>query len=204
MSKDRPRLALPPHPWVAVAVGRRGSGKTYQGIQWIRQWRVTSERAKGLGCVLAVDNVAPEPPTEDYFAGWADYYSQTVPTEEQLAKLGPVGLLAIDEADQYARHRDAEKVPTPFAIDLIRRGRHRNGGVGTSIFLATQRPARLVYDAWGLADAVIICQLTSKHDLDRVCELEGVKPYRERIATTTRPGPVVVWTPAAVYEWEAE
>ena len=191
------RMELPPHPWVAVAVGRRGSGKTWQGIQWMRLWRVTAERNGMHGKVLALDNVAPEPPDERYMAGWADYYAPEVPDEESLAKLGPIGLLAVDESDVHAPQSAANKLPTPYVIDILRRGRHR----GTSVFLATQRPARLCYDAWGLADTVIICNLTSKRDLDRVCELEGVEQYRRLIATTTRPGPVVVWTPAGVALW---
>ena len=53
-------------------------------------------------------------------------------------------------------------------------------------------------DVFALADAVVICQTTDQRDLDALCSLHGVKEYRERIATTTRPGPVVTWRPDGV------
>ena len=178
------------HPWVKLAVGRRGSGKSYRTIQEIRSWRLAHAESPQWA-VLGVDPVASSPPRPEHVAAWCDI---ATPTLESDLIPPDVGLVAVDEADQSISQSDARVRPTPPLIDLVRRGRHR----GVSLMLATQRPALVLYDVWSLADEVVICQLTGKRDLDRVCELEGVARYRELIATTCRPGPIVIWTPFGV------
>lgn len=184
----------PAHPWVQLAVGRRGAGKTYWSIHEVARFRgeVVAGRVDvgGRELIYAVDGVATQPPALHHLASMADAYDPEVPAE-----LPPeFCLIAVDEADEHAPQGEARRRPPPPLIDLLRRGRHR----GVSLLLATQRPANLVYDAWGLADRIVICQLTSKRDLDRVCELEGVAQYRAHIASHTTPGPAVIWTPYGV------
>lgn len=186
--------AQPLHPWVQVAVGRRGAGKTHWAIHEIARWRAGvvagSIASADRPLVFGVDGVATDPPMDHHLAAMADVYDPEPPIDLEPE----FGLVAVDEADQHAPQAEARRKPPPPLIDLLRRGRHR----GVSLLLATQRPANLVYDAWGLADRIVICQLTSKRDLDRVCELEGVAEHRQRIATVTRPGPIVIWTPYGV------
>jgi len=186
----------PKHPWVQLAVGRRGAGKTFWAIHEACRWRAEQrarvergERAELLD-VLAIDSVATVPPDGSHLASASDIYSPVMLPELPEG----VGLVAVDEADMWAPQSEARRDPLPPLIDLLRRGRHR----GVSLLLATQRPANLAYDAWGLADRIVICQLTSKRDLDRVCELEGVAEHRAYIARHAAPGPAVVWTPYGV------
>jgi hypothetical protein len=178
------------HPWIALVVGRRGSGKTWHAGKIASEWRARARRADQRSMVLAIDPVATDPPQHGQLAASADLWSPEMPDEVP----DPVQLLVVDEADLYAPQADARRRPPPPLVDLVRRGRHR----GVSLLLCTQRPALVMRDVFALADFVVICQTTDQRDLDALCTLHGVKEHRERIATTIRPGPVVTWRPDGV------
>lgn len=178
--------AMPKHPFVILCVGRRGAGKTYSAAQIVRGWR----RQKDAGLSLAVDPVATDPPGREHLAAAADLYSPDMPDDIPAG----ITLIAVDEADLFAPQADARRRPPPPLVDLVRRGRHR----GISLILCTQRPALVMRDVYALADAVIVCQTTDKLDLDRLCELHGVKEHRDAIATRNEPGPVLIWQPGGV------
>lgn len=178
-------MSSAPHPWVKLAVGRRGAGKTHWVIAEVARWRARHTRSLGL-LALGIDGVATDPPAPHHLAAACDLWSPVALDELPAG----IGLVAVDEADQWLPQAEARRQPPPPLVDLLRRGRHR----GVSLLLATQRPALVAYDVWGLADEVAICHLTSARDLARVCELEGVAQHRAAIATARRPGPVVVWS----------
>lgn len=193
MSKPFP---LPPmlvldsgDPWVQLAVGRRGSGKTYAAIAELRAWRDAHAEAKRKALVF--DPVYTEPTQPHQLAHWADY----IAAEDWDGTIPPdVGLIVVDEADVYASEGELSRRPIAPLADIILRGRHR----GISIYLCTQRPQQVAYRVRALADRIVICHTTGKRDLDALCELEGVAPGRANIATAQRQGPVCVWTPYGV------
>jgi len=178
------------HPKIVLVVGRRGSGKTYHAKQIAMAWRRFRDQVNGPGLILGVDPVATDPPDSTHLAASCDLWTPDMP--DVLPE--PVNVLIVDEADIYAPQADAQRRPPPPLVDLVRRGRHR----GVTLILCTQRPALVMRDVYALADEVVICQITDERDLNTLCSLHGVREHRERIATTTKPGPVVTWTPAGV------
>lgn len=179
------------HPWVQLVVGRRGSGKTWHAAKVARAWRTHRSRDdESRSLVLAIDPIATDPPRPGHLAHAADLWHPDMPDDVPE----PVQLVVVDEADLFAPQADARRRPPPPLVDLVRRGRHR----GVSLLLCTQRPALVMRDVFALADAVVICQTTDQRDLDALCSLHGVKEHRDRIAQTTRPGPVVTWRPDGV------
>lgn len=177
------------HPWIALVVGRRGSGKTYHASEVATRWRqLGSDNGRGL--VLGIDPIATDPPRKGHVAASCDLWVPEMPEDIPDA----VQLVVVDEADLFAPQADARRRPPPPLVDLVRRGRHR----GVSLLLCTQRPALVMRDVFALADSVTICQTTDQRDLDALCSLHGVKEYREQIATTSRPGRILTWTPHAV------
>lgn len=183
-------------PKLIVVVGRRASGKTFWVCQLMARWAPADE---GAPRVMALDAVTPDPQSPDYMAGWADVWSATPVGPDEIPP--SVELVAVDEADMWAsqshsrRLVDGERLPV---VDLVFRGRHRRPGAdhGITLVLATQRPAELMRSAWALADAVVICQTTDPADLAR---LERLGPRMDGlsriIASSGRPGPVVIWQP---------
>lgn len=143
---------------------------------------------------LVIDPVATDPPQPHHLAAHADVVASSPDDLAHALDTLPIGLVVVDEAETWLSQGDANRRPIGPLVDILRRGRHR----GVSIYLCSQRPQLLAYDVWSLADRIVICQLTGKRDLDRVCELEGVAEHRHAIASSNRPGPVVTWTPAGI------
>lgn len=161
------RVAEPPRSWLGYVIGVPGFGKSYRACRMLNFWR--ADRA---GLSVAVDRMSPVPPIVSYPSYYADAWSPDLNgllVEDKSQELGVrlpqgVNLLFVDEADNLLRNG---RKPHPYLEDLTFRRRHR----GVSLLLATQRPAKLIYDCWATMSFLVAFNTFGRRDRARVADL---------------------------------
>ncbi len=174
-AKTWPPPAMPRHPWLVLVVGRRGYGKSYYATSVLRAWT--------HGPTLAIDPVAPEPPTPDYPAAWATVWASSTPPELPQG----TSLVVVDEADRYLPSAQGKR--DGLLEDLVLRGRHR----GCSLLLCTQRPALVGYDVRSQANRIVVYRLTADEDLKAIVSVCPELRGREDEIRTLPVGRALVW-----------
>ena len=170
-----PPPALPAHAWLMLVVGRRGYGKSYYATSVLQTWTD--------GESWAVDPVCGDPPSPDYPAHWATWWSPRTPETLPPA----VSLVVVDEADRFLPQHQGKR--DSVLEDLVLRGRHRK----ISLLLATQRPALVGYDVRSQANRIVIFRLTADEDIKSIVSVCPELRGREDEIRTLPVGRALVW-----------